>query len=99
MLNYERALPLRNRNVVLVLDCDDAGRKRAEHDFKILNAARANVQILDIAPNRSDGYDAADMILEAYTAIPPNVPSKVKPMPTDSFFYPNMEPTPFDATN
>jgi hypothetical protein len=99
MLNYERALPLRNRNVVLVLDCDDAGRKRAEHDFKILNAARANVQILDIAPNRSDGYDAADMILEAYTAIPPNEPQKVEPMPTDSFFYPNMEPTPFDDIN
>jgi len=53
--------------ILIVPDCDDVGRGAARTWAAELHAAGAVVRILDIAPERSDGYDVGDLLAEAST--------------------------------
>jgi transposase InsO family protein len=53
---------LADREVVVVMDCDDAGRRAAAaiaHDLSSLT----DVRILDLAPERNDGFDLSDWLM------------------------------------
>lgn len=56
---------LKGRDVVVVYDCDDAGRRGAA---KMANAAVAvgakSVRVLDLDPDETDGYDLDDYLRE-----------------------------------
>ena len=62
-LTYDKAQHLRGRFVHLYVDCDAAGRK-IDRDKKILNYFNANIKVVDLDPDRWDGADIADLILE-----------------------------------
>ncbi len=51
------------RQVTVVMDCDEQGRAAAaaiEHDL----SAVCEVRVLDLAPDRNDGYDLTDWLLD-----------------------------------
>jgi hypothetical protein len=52
------------RNVTLVMDCDEAGRTAADVIAISLARVAASVEIVDLWPDRDDGYDLTDRILE-----------------------------------
>ncbi|MGH2886384.1 MAG: toprim domain-containing protein, partial [Solirubrobacteraceae bacterium] len=53
-----------SRRVTIVMDCDPTGR-RAAHDIAAsLNRMAAAVEVVDLRPDREDGYDLTDRILE-----------------------------------
>jgi DNA primase len=52
---------LRGRLVTVVMDCDDAGRNAAERIAADLAPVSA-VRIVDLAPNRDDGFDLTDWV-------------------------------------
>ncbi|MDQ3647484.1 MAG: DUF3631 domain-containing protein [Actinomycetota bacterium] len=53
------------RHVVICFDCDDAGRDAARKAAESLVPHAASVKVLDLDPNRDDGYDLGDYLLEA----------------------------------
>lgn len=55
---------LRNRHVKIVMDCDAAGRRAAEQIHGSLRAAAITSEIVDLWPDRDDGYDLTDRIVE-----------------------------------
>jgi len=62
-LDYDKALPLRGRDVILLYDADKAGREGAIKAFSLLTEKlECNVKDLELTPDRTDGYDIADII-------------------------------------
>jgi hypothetical protein len=59
----EWARLLDGRQVTIAMDCDDPGRKAAAVVANDL-ASIADVRVLDLAPDRHDGYDLTDWLLE-----------------------------------
>jgi hypothetical protein len=55
---------LAGRHVTVVMDCDQAGRHAAEEIAESLAGAATTVEIVDLWPDRDDGYDLTDRILE-----------------------------------
>lgn len=49
--------------ITIALDCDLAGRQCAQHVVQDLQAAGITAAAIDLAPNRSDGYDLTDHLL------------------------------------
>ena len=60
----EWAQLLRGRYVSIVLDCDRAGRDAATRIAGDLKAAGVRGSIVDLAPDRHDGYDLTDWLDE-----------------------------------
>jgi len=56
------------RRVVFIPDADTPGRKAADERAALLGVVVDDVCILDLAPERSDGYDVSDWIAEGHTA-------------------------------
>jgi hypothetical protein len=50
------------RDVVVCLDCDAPGRDAAEWLATELLPVAGSVRVLDLAPDRSDGYDIGDLV-------------------------------------
>jgi len=61
-LNKQKSKVLANRKVIVVPDCDDAGRNSAERTKSILLDVKASVTICDIDINLNNGEDIADLI-------------------------------------
>jgi Toprim domain-containing protein len=55
---------LHDRHVKIVMDCDAAGRRAAEQIHASLRAAAVTSEIVDLWPDRDDGYDLTDRIVE-----------------------------------
>jgi hypothetical protein len=55
----------RHWRVVVVFDCDQAGRSNALRAARDLTAAGIDARILDIAVERDDGYDLTDLLASA----------------------------------
>lgn len=55
---------LENRHVKIVMDCDAAGRRAAQQIHRSLRAAAITSEIVDLWPDRDDGYDITDRIVE-----------------------------------
>jgi DNA primase len=55
---------LQGRHVKIVMDCDPAGRRAAEQIHASLGAAAIASEIVDLWPDRDDGYDLTDRIVE-----------------------------------
>jgi Toprim-like len=55
---------LASRRVTIVMDCDNPGRRAAEHIASSLAPFAARTDVIDLWPNRNDGYDLTDRILE-----------------------------------
>jgi hypothetical protein len=55
---------LAGKRVTVVTDCDEAGRHAAEVIATSLAGAATVVEIVDLWPDRDDGYDLTDRILE-----------------------------------
>ncbi|MGI8559040.1 MAG: toprim domain-containing protein [Solirubrobacteraceae bacterium] len=51
-------------HVTIVMDCDGPGRHAADEIAKGLHAAAVPTEIIDLWPDRHDGYDLTDRILE-----------------------------------
>jgi hypothetical protein len=69
---------LRGRQVKLIMDCDAAGRRAAEQIHACLRAAAITSEIVDLWPDRHDGYDLTDRILECRRAR--SRPSRSRPV-------------------
>jgi DNA primase len=54
--------------VVVCFDADEPGRSAAPGVARSLSPHAADVRLLDLAPERWDGYDMADYLLEAQAA-------------------------------
>jgi len=52
------------RHVTVVMDCDSAGRRAAVEIADSLQGTARTVDVVDMWPDRSDGYDLTDRILE-----------------------------------
>jgi hypothetical protein len=50
--------------VKIVMDCDAAGRRAAEQIHASLRVAAITSEIVDLWPDRDDGYDVTDRIVE-----------------------------------
>jgi hypothetical protein len=50
--------------VTIVMDCDGPGRRAAQRIAASLEPVAAAVEIVDLCPDREDGYDLTDRILE-----------------------------------
>jgi hypothetical protein len=55
---------LRGREVVIIMDADPAGRDAARRIADDLRASAATVVVVDVAPERADGYDLTDWLRE-----------------------------------
>jgi hypothetical protein len=55
---------LAGRRVTVVMDCDAPGRRAAVEIAKSLRAAAIPTEVVDLWPDRHDGYDLTDRILE-----------------------------------
>ena len=56
---------LAGKRVTLVMDCDAPGRARRRRDRREPQRSRGSaVDVVDLAPDRNDGYDLTDRILE-----------------------------------
>lgn len=55
---------LTGRHVTVVLDCDAPGRLAADRIATSLRAAAIDVEVIDLWPERHDGYDLTDRVLE-----------------------------------
>jgi Toprim-like len=55
---------LAGRHVTVVMDCDPAGRRAAQDIAASLGPIAAVVELVDLWPDRHDGYDLTDRILE-----------------------------------
>jgi hypothetical protein len=59
---------LADRDVTVVMDCDPAGRRAAQDIAADLGSIAATIEIADLWPERDDGYDLTDRILERRSA-------------------------------
>jgi hypothetical protein len=55
---------LTGRHVTVVMDCDAPGRRAAGEVAKSLRAADIPTDVVDLWPDRGDGYDLTDRLLE-----------------------------------
>jgi len=55
---------LAGRRVTIVMDCDEPGRRAADEIATSLRAAAIPTDVVDLWPDRRDGYDLTDRILE-----------------------------------
>lgn len=55
---------LTGKHVTIVMDCDPPGRAASAKIATSLSATGIRVDVVDLAPGRSDGYDLTDRILE-----------------------------------
>jgi hypothetical protein len=55
---------LTGKHITLVMDCDPPGRAAAAKIAASLSLTGIRVDVVDLAPGRSDGYDLTDRILE-----------------------------------
>jgi len=55
---------LAGRRVTIVMDCDEPGRQAAHEVATSLRAAAIPTDVVDLWPDRLDGYDLTDRILE-----------------------------------
>lgn len=53
------------RRVVVCFDCDEAGRKAGQVAAERLLGHAADVRVVDMEADRSDGYDLGDLLVEA----------------------------------
>jgi AAA domain/Toprim-like len=60
----EYAERFRGRDVVVCMDCDGDGRKAAKRIASDLVGVASSVRVLDLAPERSDGFDIGDALAE-----------------------------------
>lgn len=60
--------PLRGLEVVVLFDCDDAGRRGAAKWAEALAVIARSVSVADLDPSRTDGYDVRDWFNEGRTA-------------------------------
>lgn len=60
---HEWAQALAGRHVTVIMDADRAGRRAAEQIAADLRAV-ATVEVVDLAPDRDDGYDLTDRLRE-----------------------------------
>lgn len=58
------AAELAGRRVTVLMDCDDAGRNAARRIAADVKDFVGGVQVADLAPGRSDGYDLTDWLGE-----------------------------------
>jgi hypothetical protein len=58
----EWATAFRGREVTVVMDCDRPGRKAAARIAEDLGRGGAHPRIVDLAPDREDGYDLSDWL-------------------------------------
>jgi len=63
-LTYSKAKVLKNRNIIIIPDCDTAGRSSVERNLVILKSIGCRVEVLDLKPELNDGSDVADFITE-----------------------------------
>ena len=61
----EWAVRFAGRRVVVCLDCDRQGREAAQRIARDLVDHTTEVRVLDLDPERDDGYDLGDVALEA----------------------------------
>lgn len=52
------------RRVIVCLDCDEQGRKAAQRVVPSLTQHALEVRVVDLAPDRSDGFDVSDFVRE-----------------------------------
>jgi hypothetical protein len=64
----EWATRFAGRDVVILPDCDDPGRKLADQIAVSLYGVAESVRVVDLDPNRTDGYDLSDAVREGATA-------------------------------
>jgi len=57
---------LRDRRVTIVMDCDTPGRRTASEIATRLRATAIPTEVIDLWPDRHDGYDLTDRILERH---------------------------------
>jgi hypothetical protein len=79
------------KRVTVVMDCDAPGRRAAEQIAASLGATVRALELIDLAPGHSDGYDLTDRILERRSSRrrpsrPRTVASLLRPAPS---YYPN----------
>ena len=77
---------LHGKHVKIVMDCDAAGRRAAEQIHASLRAAAVTSEIVDLWPDRDDGYDLTDRIVKRKRQRPgrlsaPAVASLLAPVP------------------
>lgn len=56
---------LAGRNVTVIMDCDERGRTAAAAIARDL-ASVCDARVVDLAPDRSDGYDLTDWLLDSH---------------------------------
>ena len=56
---------LSDRQVTIIMDCDEQGRMAAATIADDLSRV-SDVDVLDLAPDRNDGYDLTDRLLEGW---------------------------------
>jgi len=55
---------LAGRRITIVMDCDEPGRRAAQRIATALEPVAATVEVIDLWPERNDGYDLTDRIVE-----------------------------------
>lgn len=65
-LSYDKAIPLKGRNVVILYDSDESGRTGADRAKETLERLECNVSAFDLFPERIDGYDIADLVYDRH---------------------------------
>jgi DNA primase len=55
---------LADRHITIAMDCDEPGRHAAQRISVDLQRVGAAVDVVDLWPDRKDGYDITDRILE-----------------------------------
>ncbi|MHB8659376.1 MAG: toprim domain-containing protein [Solirubrobacteraceae bacterium] len=55
---------LADKRVRIVMDCDTPGRRAAQRIATSLDQTAETVEVVDLAPERHDGYDLTDRIIE-----------------------------------
>lgn len=68
---WHRARPERftGSSVVVVMDCDPPGRAAATRIEQALRAAGVAVEVVDLAPDRDDGFDVTDALQQDANAV------------------------------
>jgi hypothetical protein len=61
---YEAAQRFQRRRVRICMDCDRPGREAAYRIFMDLAGVAADVKVIDLYPERDDGYDLTDLLRE-----------------------------------
>jgi len=77
---------LAGRRVTIVMDCDAPGRRAAVEIATSLQAAAVHAEVVDLCPDRHDGYDLTNRILERRTRTSSRAPwtiaSLLRPVPS-----------------